>query len=70
MVVYKSMKHDGLWVAYEWEGCPSKANCFSLLAEPRMNNELLDEFEQNIVICQCLADQLICETLTNHYILR
>ena len=35
------------------------------------NEQLLDEVEQNIVICQWRADQLlICETLTNHDILR
>ena len=33
-------------------------------------DNFLHEVEQDIVTCQCLADQLICETLTNQDILR
>ena len=39
------------------------------MALPVHIKQLLDEVEQNVVICQWRADSIICETMTNYDIL-
>ena len=44
-------------------------NCCTSESYGRFNEQLLDEVEQNIVICQWRIDHL-CDTLTNYDILQ